>query len=468
MQAEKVYKLDSGAEVKCLEVVRSLPGKRLVFLGKYEGNKVFVKLYLDPKKAEKHWRRELNGLDVFKRSGVSTADLLYAGKVDPGGQPVIVLAQLVGLQSVKQVWEGSDDRSRERLLQRMTRLLAHHHQAGLCQTDLHLDNFMLSEEEIFSLDGAGVKFYPNGVEKNTSLENLALFLAQLTPEWESQISDVYNLYANERGWLPDADHMLLHEKVRDAREGRWKEFRSKLFRNCTAFTYLKHRAGYQVVANKFQSGELLELLQNPDASFPGKEQALKNGNTCTVWPTAVGGLDLVIKRYNVKNIWHGIKLRLLSGRAECSWVNGHRLLFYGIPTPAPVALVEQMRGLFPTTYLLTEQVQAVSAREWFRDQNVSMEDKSGMAEQIAKILHAMWQQRIVHGDLKATNILIAGGKPLVIDLDAMRRIASDSKFRSAWATDIERFLKNWDDNGELLGMFRKALKSRGIDDVSAV
>jgi tRNA A-37 threonylcarbamoyl transferase component Bud32 len=468
MSAETIYRLDNGKEIACLGVVRSLPGKRLVFLGEYEGNRVFAKLYLDAKRAEKHWQRELDGLAVFNKCGIPTADLIYAGKTESGEHPVILLTQLVGLKSVKQMWEESDDLARVEIIRRMTMLLTRHHHAGLCQTDLHLDNFMCSDDEIFSLDGAGVKFYPNGVEKKASLENLALFLAQFTPEWESQISDVHNLYANERGWLPDTDHMLLHEKVRDAREGRWKEFRNKLFRNCTAFTYTKHSAGYQVVANKYQSGELLELLQNPDASFPGKEQALKNGNTCTVWPTAVGGLDLVVKRYNVKNIWHGIKLRLLSGRAERSWVNGHRLLFYGVPTPAPVALMEQRRGLFPTAYLLTEQVQAVSAREWFRDQNISMEDKNGMAEQIAKILHAMRQQSIVHGDLKATNILIAEEKPLIIDLDAMRRIPSDSEFRSAWATDIERFLKNWDDNGELLGMFRKVLKSRGIDDISAV
>lgn len=468
MSNESKYRLDNGKELTCVQVMRSLPGKRLVFAGEYKGSKVVAKLYLDPQKAEKHWRRELNGLDVFSKCEIATADLLYAGKTEPDGHPVIVLAQLVGLKSVKQEWETAADQAKEQLLRRMVMLLARHHQTGLCQTDMHLDNFMLSDDEIFSLDGAGVKFYQGGVGLEASLDNLALYIAQHTPEWESRVADIYSQYAIERDWQHGPDCELLLRKVRDARELRWKEFRNKLFRSCTAFAYTNDSDGYQVVSNKYQTGEMFELLQNPDASFPGREHALKNGNTCTVWPAAVGGLDLVIKRYNVKNFWHGLKLKLLSGRGERSWVNGHRLLFYGVPTPAPVALLERRSGLFPTVYLLAVRAQAVSAGEWFQDQSLTMEDKIGMVDQIAKILHIMQQQRLVHGDLKATNILIADGKPMIIDLDAMRRLNSGFRFRSAWARDMGRFLQNWEEDEELLGLFINALKSRGIDAIGAV
>lgn len=468
MSTESKYKLDSGKELACMQVMRSLPGKRLVFAGEYEGSKVVAKLYLDSKKAEKHWRRELDGIEVFMQCNVATADLLYAGKTEPEGYPVIVLAQLVGLQSVKQAWEAADNQVRDQLLRRMVMLLACHHQAGLCQEDMHLGNFMLSDDEIYSLDGAGVKFYQNGVGKEASLDNLALYLAQLAPEWESRVADMYNLYATARDWQHGPGHESLLYRVREAREGRWKEFRSKLFRSCTAYTYTEYGNGFQVVANRYANSELSKLLQAPDSSFPGTECALKNGNTCTVWAATVGGLELVIKRYNIKNIWHGLKLRLLSGRGERSWLNGYRMIFYGVPTPNPVALLKRRSGLFPTAYLLTERVQAVSAREWFQNQNISMEDKNGMADQIARILQILQQQRIVHGDLKASNILIADEKPMVIDLDAMRRIKSGSRFSSAWAQDIRRFLQNWETDDELLGMFIKALKSHGIDAVDAI
>ncbi len=468
MSIEKRYMLDNGEEVVCLEVVRSLPGRRLVFLGEYAGKTAFAKLFLDPKKSERHWRRELDGLNAFKDGSIATANILYAGKTGDQAFPMLILEQLHGVVSVKQAWDDADDAVRENILRRMLLLLVRHHQAGLCQTDLHLGNFLLSEQEIFSLDGAGVRRYPDGVSQDARLENLGLFIAQLAPEWESRIQDIYDLYVAESGGQQWPGSGVLLEMVRKARKGRWEEFRGKLFRNCTAFTYTKYHDGFQVVANTHVGRELLALLRNPDASFPGRERAIKNGNTCTVWSTAADGRGLVVKRYNVKNIWHGLKLRFLPGRGERSWINGHRLLFYGIPTPKPVALHKLRVGLFPIAYLLTEHVAAVSAREWFRDPGIAHEEKEYLSSQIARIFSTLQQQRISHGDLKATNILISGGRAMLIDLDAMRCHRSDSSFRRAWADDMRRFLGNWADDDYLHGLFVQSLKSCGIENIGSV
>ncbi|MCP4128720.1 MAG: hypothetical protein GY753_16915, partial [Gammaproteobacteria bacterium] len=247
MSIDQRYILDSGEEIICLEVVRSLPGKRLVFLGEYAGAKVFVKQFLDPSKRERHWRRELDGLDAFKHSRIPTADVLYAGRTADQCLPVIVLEQLTGVKSVNQAWSEADTKSREQILKRMVVLLARHHRSGLCQTDLHLDNFVLDDQEIFSLDGAGVVVHAGGIDQETGLQNLGLFVAQLLPDWESYIPEIYELYSAERGWSsgPGSDHLLI--EVQNAREGRWKGFRNKLFRNCTAFSYVKNSDGFQVV-----------------------------------------------------------------------------------------------------------------------------------------------------------------------------------------------------------------------------
>ncbi len=90
---------------------------------------------------------------------------------------------------------------------------------------------------------------------------------------------------------------------------------------------------------------LRALLADPDASFPGRERALKNGNTCTVWATDVADQRLVVKRYNVKNFWHGLKLTTRAGRAFLSWDNARKLLAHGIATPRPVAVVRIKKGL---------------------------------------------------------------------------------------------------------------------------
>ncbi len=460
------YILDNGEEVVCLEVVRSLPGKRLVFLGEYAGARVFVKLYLDPGRGRRHWQRELNGLKAFQQGNIPTAELLYAGQTAGRGWPVIVLTELTGMQSVKQAWDEADTEEREQILRRMTMLLARHHRSGIYQTDLHLGNFLLSAQEIFSLDGAGVTFSSSEITQVSGLQNIGLLLAQLPPKWESHVAEVYEIYAGERGWSggPGAEELL--RQVRLARAARWREFRNKLLRDCTAFSYTKHRDGFQVVARDYAGREMSDLLRDPDASFPGEERALKNGNTCTVWATTVNGRGVVIKRYNVKGFWHGIKLVLQEGRGVRSWVNGYRLRFYGIPTPRPIALLKRRSGLlFCKAYLLAEQVQSVCAQEWFNDSAVAREEKEIMAGKVAQILQGLQQQQISHGDLKASNILISSGEAMLIDLDAMCQHANTARFNRVWAKDIRRFLKNWQEHKALLDLFADSLKAHGVDVV---
>jgi tRNA A-37 threonylcarbamoyl transferase component Bud32 len=200
-------------------------------------------------------------------------------------------------------------------------------------------------------------------------------------------------------------------------------------------------------------------LADPDATFPGRDQALKNGNTCTVWAAMAGAQPLVIKRYNVKNLWHGIKLSTRRGRAFISWENAHRLLFYGIATPCPVALLKERRGaLQPVAYFIMEQVEGVAAHEWFPDPKVPWEQKQRMAERIARLFGQLKEQRISHGDMKASNILLVADEPMLIDLDAMRQHSWGSEFRKARARDMRRFMRNWEGMPELKELFSQVLQ----------
>ena len=86
--------LEDGRILSCIETVRSLPHKRQVFLGDLDGRPVFAKLYLDPGRRQRHWQRELDGINAFQQRGILTAELLYAGAVGEERFPLIVLARL--------------------------------------------------------------------------------------------------------------------------------------------------------------------------------------------------------------------------------------------------------------------------------------------------------------------------------------------------------------------------------------
>jgi tRNA A-37 threonylcarbamoyl transferase component Bud32 len=461
MAEPNCYQLADGRELYCKETVRLLPGKRQVCVGTLDDQAVFAKLYLDPKRGKVHWQRELAGIQAFEEGGVLTAELLYAGELADSGWPVIVLARIPEPLSLKDVWEQVDGESRVRLLRRLVSVLARHHKAGLLQTDLHLDNFVLSGGNIYSLDGAGVTAIGRELGPDVSLENLALLIAQLYPEWESQVPVLYAAYLAERGWKKGPGREDLGRRVRRQRKGRWREFLGKLFRECTDFVCRKQPGRLEMVVREVLSPALEELLSDLDATFPGKGKALKNGNTCTVWAATAGELRLVIKRYNVKNAWHGIKLSTRRGRAFISWENAHRLRFYGIATPRPIALLKERRGLLqPVAYFIMEQVEGSGAHEWFSDSAVPWEQKQQMADRIGRLFGQLKDQRISHGDMKASNILLVDDEPMLIDLDAMCQHGGAGKFRKAWAKDMQRFLRNWEDVPELKELFTQALQGQ--------
>ncbi len=454
MSGCKLFRLKDGRQLKGLRLVRSLSGRREVWQAELEGQPVFAKFYLSAKRAKVHWQRELDGVHAFQQHGILTPALLYSGSEQGCNWPVIITAAIPNARSVNSVWDEADNNDRLQLLQKMVILLASHHRAGICQTDLHLGNFVLSGDNIFSLDGDGVKRLPAGQEQSASLDNLALFIAQLFPEWEVQIPELLARYQREREWhqAPGSDDLL--QRVRSARKGRWREYHNKLFRECSAFICHKTAQRFEVIARDASGSALDALLADPDRSFPGKEQALKNGNTCTVWAAAAGERKLVVKRYNVKGLLHGLKLSTRPGRAMVSWENAHRLLFYGIATPKPIAVLKIKRGLLqPVAYFLAEAVDGIDALSWFQEEGVSMDDKAEMAKSISALFAQLEAQRISHGDLKASNILIAGVKPILIDLDAMQQHEDEAAFKKAWQRDRQRFMRNWKDTPETEQLF---------------
>ena len=64
---------------------------------------------------------------------------------------------------------------------------------------------------------------------------------------------------------------------------------------------------------------------------------------------------------------------------------------------------------------------------------------------IVNTLVKLWRAGYSHGDLKATNILIANGNPVLIDLDATQHHRSRFFTRRGITRDLRRFLRNWQD-----------------------
>ena len=129
------------SSLRCEELLRNLPGKRLVYKGLWQQRSVIVKLFIDPKSARRHWTREKAGVDALKKARVLTPELLFSGQL-VDNTPVLVFDFLPEAQTALAVWDRLDTLEGQSVfLRQLAVSVADMHNKGLVQEDLHLENF---------------------------------------------------------------------------------------------------------------------------------------------------------------------------------------------------------------------------------------------------------------------------------------------------------------------------------------
>jgi tRNA A-37 threonylcarbamoyl transferase component Bud32 len=452
---------NEDTRLKCTQVVRMIPGKRLVCMGEWQGDDVFIKLYIC---AEKLFRKELEGLRALHAGGIAAPAVRYSGSAGEGTIHVILLEPVQHATTLEAAWEAAaDEQARIDLLRKSVATIAQHHRAGLEQLDIHLDNFLLSDGRLFTLDGGGIHVCPAGeLSVKSSRDNLALFFAQFYPEHDYLIDAVLPLYEQRRqyraGSIP-AVH--LHERVDYFRRRRQRRFLKKIFRDCSAFLCNRSLRRYMVCDRAMASPEMLEFLADPDASLAqAGSEYLKQGNTCTLWQVRAGQHTLVVKRYNIKGFAHRISRLFRATRAAVSWKNAHRLEMCGILTPKPVALIEERFGpLRGRAWYVSAYVQGDDALVLCNPPAGGLIDAQAAAESVVALLKRMTHCRISHGDMKGNNFILSKQGAAVIDLDAMRQHVHEPGFRRSQRRDLHRFMRNWQACPETAAMFRRLLRA---------
>lgn len=455
----------SEALLRCGDIVRALPGRRLVCRGEWRGQAVFAKLYFG---RNRHWRSELDGLAALHAAGIPAPGIVHAGTADRGGMHVLLLEPVSPAVTFESAWQSArDEPARIHLLEQAARTIAAHHRAGLAQQDIHLDNFLLADDRLYTIDGGGIRpFGHPDLSTRRSRDNLALFLAQLYPRFDRLAAIALDAYRRERGWaetvLTPAD---LQRRIRHCRRRRLRRFLKKAFRNCSAFACDRSWGHFRVYDRAAASTPLLELLADPDASLQHADtEYLKRGNTSTIWITRAGGRRLVVKRYNIKGPRHALGRAFRATRAAVSWKNAHRLGMYGIPTARPVGMLERRFGpLRGRAWYICEFVAGDDVLQLCREQPPA--DEAGMqtaVRQTVELLHWLAQCRISHGDMKGTNIILSPRGPVIIDLDALREVTAERVFRRLLQRDLRRFMRNWDACPGVAALFARLLRDRKL------
>ena len=434
------------ADLQLLSLLRVLPGQRYVGAGVWRGRAVLAKLLVGSK-AARHFQRELAGVRLLAEQGLTTP-LLLADGLQEGAGGWLLFEYLEGAQSLGEAWQAvqalpvlADEQVA--VLGEALAAIGQLHAKGLWQEDLHLDNLLRHGGELYLIDGAGICVEQAGkpLSRDKVLENLGVFFAQLPKALEPFTEELLVHYL-----LSNGEHALplesLQKQVDRVRAWRLRDWLKKVGRECTLFAV--QRGAFMLRAiRREEEAAMLPVLEQADALLD-QGHLYKTGGAASVGRVDVAGRTLLIKRYNIKGFAHWLKRFWRPSRAWHSWREGNRLVFLGIATPKPLALLEKrFLWLRRSAYLVTEYLPGPDILERFAPYVASGAAPERELQALDQLFAELIRERISHGDFKGHNLFWHEDRWALIDLDSMCQHSSASSFAPAYARDRARFMRNW-------------------------
>lgn len=410
----------------CEAVYRHLPGKQLVFFAHWGGADARVKLFFQ----RKHFEQERAGIQVLRAAGVAGPKELWS-LVDEGAGYFLATEFLTEAISLQDRYRQLPVKELVSELRGVLALMGQLHRAGWMQADINLDSFLIRRGIIYAIEGDGIE--PLG----SRLNNLALFFAQMIPDYDALVSASIDAY----GRLAPTVKQLLAAII-EQRELRIKNYLTKSLQSCSQFRLITTPAASTVFRRHYENKRLHEVMAQPEVAI-GRGQFLKRGNTATVVKVSGNGGDWIIKRYNIKSFWHGVNRWFRPSRASISWQSAHRLELLGIATPHVLAMRENRSGpLRQEAYLVSRCAEGCNLQAWLLKQNHA-EIPTWLDQQVVRLFDIFWTAKVSHGDMKATNLIVSNKELQVIDLDTVKWHGTEKYFLRAFRHDLQRFMANW-------------------------
>ncbi len=200
----------------------------------------------------------------------------------------------------------------------------------------------------------------------------------------------------------------------------------------------------------------------PKSGAPAGAILFKHDRTTTLYraPSAVG--DLMVKRYNTKNLWHLLRRNFQTSRARNCLLMAEKYNGAGIRVAQPVAMIESRLGPFAgRSWYVSRFVDGVVLSDY-----LDIEDRAAplrsIQGKITALFEAFQDHGLSHGDMKATNLLVYDEDLVLIDLDSARQHRWQFFHRIALRRDKARFLENWNDRPSLYRHLERELEHIGV------
>lgn len=426
--------------LSCTALLRSVKNRRYVYDALWNEKNVIAKVFTHKFNGWRHVIREWKGLNALANRKINVPDPLFLGKTEKGDW-VVVTEKINDSNTVLEIFNYTQNSEKKlKLLLMICGELAIQHKSGVLQKDFHLENFIQANGKIYTLDPGQMKFFTQEVPKDKSILNLAMLMLYLHDDDKTSRDILCGEYFKLRNWkYTNREEYLIQKQIKMQREKGIERGLKKCLRTSKRFFRIKKDGTTAVFdktfCNETETPDFINQIDN--LMLEGK--ILKDGNTCYVSHLAWNNNNIVIKRYNHKNLLYSLCHSFINSRARKVWLLTQRLLMLGIHTPKPLAYIERRKGfILWNSYIVTEYVEGRNFYYVFNDKSLTDNEQTVITKQIEKLLEILWSHHITHGDLKHSNIIITQKGPALTDLDQMKVHIFSLFFKRRQAKDAER------------------------------
>ena len=207
--------------------------------------------------------------------------------------------------------------------------------------------------------------------------------------------------------------------------------------------------------HSFNSGKLfieknLDLNQftpflNDESILISEGEVIKNEKGHLIVKIKIMDRYFFVKKYRIKNIFHGISRLIKKTRALNSWLMIYWLNAVGIRTAKPILLYEENGVLGArSSFLITEEIEGKRLDEAI-DQNTNLDLVVARIESFFKRMNWI---KVSHGDAKTSNFFINQKGLVTFDLDSSKRRKLNFFHNKAISKDKNRILKSLEKNDQ--------------------
>lgn len=447
------------------EKIRKLAKRREVYRGSWQNKTVIIKCYLPNSKQQKDVQREWAHLKKLYSLGLKVAKPLLIGSERNGTFCIVIEEIKEGIDLQTLLFNKTHERSlRHLIFQELMTILAQQHAAGVYQSDNHLGNLLWDGNTLYAVDASSFCFEKAPLNLAKCAENLAWLFIAGKMSWEDELETFLSVYLDElnNATLEKQLKEKLFKKMPSLRKKRLLKYLKKTNRSSSAFEK-KQCFNRTILFDRTLPSTLQQaLLEKPDLLVTNSP-IIKNGNTSTVASFTFEGCDYIIKRYNPKPFFYCLRHYFFPSRARRSWCCGLAWQLLGLPSPYPYACVEEKKGfLINKAFIVFEKVDGERLDVFVSQHKEKPEQLHTVAKQLAELWQLMGKVKAIHGDMKASNLLVSkeGGLSM-IDFDHAYFFAPDFYYQWKRRKEWARFLENWKNEPVLMELFNKALTANG-------